>query len=300
MKLFFGARQIAVAIAGSAVALLLLPAYHVLQQRSTTTTRRIRPLLIDWENLTIQEREEFVFVQESIHNNSTHQKQVYSHLWKEYSDLGITSSSSFHPVVLFPQVKTTAKYKHKLLPFYRVLNLTLTRMPQKEEEQWFPFSVGKYNEARFHLYETDLFATGSSPRIVHMGIDLGAPVGTPVFAFTDGIVLHSGYNPAKGDYGNAIVVEHWIHRKRKLWALCGHLSNASIVHSYVGKHIQRGEIVGWIGNVHENGGWLPHVHFQLSISPPDTHDMAGVVSLEDRDMALKQYPDPRIVLGVLY
>ena len=290
MKLLFGARQIAVAMVASVVAFLF-------RQRSTTTTSGI--LWMDWESMTIQEREEFVFVQETIHNNSTHQQQVHSHLWKEYSHLGITNSSSFHPVILFPQVQTT---DHKRLPFYRVLNLTSTRMRHNDDkEERIPFSVGKYNEVRFHLYKTDLFATGSSPRIVHMGIDLGGPVGTPVFAFTHGIVRHSGYNPAKGDYGNVIVVEHWIHKQQKLlWALYGHLSNASIGHSHVGKQVRRGDIVGWIGNSHENGGWLPHVHFQLSVTPTNTHDMPGVVSLDDRDMALQQYPDPRIVLGVLY
>ena len=43
-----------------------------------------------------------------------------------------------------------------------------------------------------------------------------------------------------------------------------------------------------------------HVHFQLSIEPPDTHDMPGAVTLEDRPKALVKYPDPRYVLGMLY
>jgi hypothetical protein len=46
--------------------------------------------------------------------------------------------------------------------------------------------------------------------------------------------------------------------------------------------------------------YLPHVHFQLSIHPPESHDMPGVVSMEDRPRALIHYPDPRQVLGPLY
>jgi hypothetical protein len=44
----------------------------------------------------------------------------------------------------------------------------------------------------------------------------------------------------------------------------------------------------------------PHVHFQLSIEPPETHDMPGAVALADRNKALVQYPDPRWVLGEIY
>lgn len=43
-----------------------------------------------------------------------------------------------------------------------------------------------------------------------------------------------------------------------------------------------------------------HVHFQLCTEPPETHDMPGAVSLEDRKSALLLYPDPRCVLGMLY
>jgi len=45
---------------------------------------------------------------------------------------------------------------------------------------------------------------------------------------------------------------------------------------------------------------MPHVHFQLSLYPPETHDMPGVVTPKDRAEALLKYPDPRLVLGELY
>eukprot|EP00966_Prymnesium_polylepis_P148582 3432355-Prymnesium_polylepis.1 len=55
-----------------------------------------------------------------------------------------------------------------------------------------------------------------------------------------------------------------------------------------------------MGGVHENGGWPSHVHFQLSVVRPETHDMPGVVSASQHHAALKRYPDPRMVLGPLY
>ena len=54
-----------------------------------------------------------------------------------------------------------------------------------------------------------------SRRTVHVGIDIGAPINTPIYAFTDGIIHSVGYNPAIGDYGNVIVIQH----NKKLFCL---------------------------------------------------------------------------------
>ena len=55
-----------------------------------------------------------------------------------------------------------------------------------------------------------------------------------------------------------------------------------------------------MGDKHENGGWESHLHFQLSIIEPKTHDMPGVIDPNEREMALINYPDPRLVLGPIY
>ena len=68
----------------------------------------------------------------------------------------------------------------------------------------------------------------------------------------------------------------------------------------VGQKISGGEVICWIGDRHENGGWDPHLHFQLSWSDPGTHDMPGVVNPADREEALAKYPDPRMVMGPIY
>jgi murein DD-endopeptidase MepM/ murein hydrolase activator NlpD len=69
-----------------------------------------------------------------------------------------------------------------------------------------------------------------------------------------------------------------------------------------GLAVTKGQVIGRVGDVYENGGWnAPHVHFQLSMNPPDQpHDMPGASSVEDRPKALLQYPDPRYVLGPIY
>ena len=68
-----------------------------------------------------------------------------------------------------------------------------------------------------------------------------------------------------------------------------------------GTPIQKGQVIGGIGDSHENGGWwAPHCHFQVSMRPPVTHDMPGACSAEDRMTALYEYFDPRYILGQIY
>ena len=160
------------------------------------------------------------------------------------------------------------------------------------------YGVGKYNEHRPGMYTGDLFE--DKARTVHMGIDIGCPVGTPVYAFDDGVILHQGYNSAPFDYGHVIVTEHIDKDGSKFWVLLGHLSKTSLQRHSTADPFKKGDLLGWIGASSENGGWNPHLHIQLSTVHPLTHDLPGVVSLLDRNNALKQYPDPRCILGNIY
>ncbi len=175
---------------------------------------------------------------------------------------------------------------------YTVLDLSVNPwIPSKTE-----FSIGKYDEVRPDMYVTPIF---KGIRNIHVGIDINGPIGTPCMAFTDGIISHFGYNPEPGDYGNVIILQHNI-SGMDIWALYGHLSSESIEGKSVGQKVGRGETIAWFGPENQNGGWEPHLHFQLSLIEPRTHDLPGVVSSEDRIQALRAYPDPRIILGPLY
>ena len=134
---------------------------------------------------------------------------------------------------------------------------------------------------------------------MHIGVDIGGAVGTPVHAVHEGVVHSCGYNAAAGDYGHVIVITHEINGLH-VWALHGHLSAASIVGRAAGQRVRGGERLGWLGDEGENGGWPPHVHYQLALEEPATHDMPGVVARSKHVEALRIYPDPRGVLGALY
>lgn len=200
----------------------------------------------------------------------------------------------------------------------------LFNIPSKTAQKKY-FTVGRYDEYRVDMYTSDLFDDGS--RNLHIGIDLGAPVGYPIYSFWDGNVHSLGYNDAWGDYGYVIVIEYDIptpallqstdseilntltecdnnedctKERTKIWVLYGHLSS-SILKKKVGQPVKRGQMIGRLGDVHENGGWgMPHVHIAVSMTEPPTHDMPGTVRLVDRARALVDYPDPRLILGKLY
>ena len=163
-----------------------------------------------------------------------------------------------------------------------------------------PFGIGRYNEKRLGMYETELFKGSGSPRNIHMGVDIGAPVGTPVHAFADGEVFLFAYNPAAGDYGYTVITKHENIAGETLYALHGHLGARSVEGKAVGQAIKRGEVIAWVGDRHENGGWNPHLHFQLSRVAPAVCDMPGAVNEESLPEALRTYPDPRLVLGPIY
>ncbi|MCH2259207.1 MAG: peptidoglycan DD-metalloendopeptidase family protein [Candidatus Thalassarchaeum betae] len=189
------------------------------------------------------------------------------------------STQDYHPVVHLPEE-------------YTILNLSGGTWTPPETE----YSVGKYDEVRPNLYNTNLFG---GTRNIHMGIDIGGPMGTPCMTFMDGEISHYGYNPEPGDYGNVVITKHDI-GGAPVWALYGHLDAASIQGKTVGQKVSSGEVIARFGSYAENGGWEPHLHFQLSLIEPETHDLPGVVAPEDREQALLDYPDPRLVLGPLY
>lgn len=166
------------------------------------------------------------------------------------------------------------------------------------------YTIGRYHERRPQIYQTSLFGPqGSSPRFIHMGLDLGAPAETPVYAWADGLIYAQGVLSEPGDYGHSLVTQHEVTLEGErvvLWSLYGHLSAASVGLKRVGERVRAGEVLGALGDVHENGGWPPHLHFQLSVSAPQGHDLPGVVSEAEEREALWRYPDPRLVCGALY
>ena len=86
----------------------------------------------------------------------------------------------------------------------------------------------------------------------HMGIDIAAPVGTPIFASAAGRVISSGWNA--GGYGNLVVIEHsdgsltyYAHNKRNIVVK--------------GQFVERGQLIAEVGSTGFSTG--PHLHFEI-------------------------------------
>ena len=98
---------------------------------------------------------------------------------------------------------------------------------------------------------TDPFRGGAAR---HQGIDLAAPVGTPIYDTADGTISEAGYN--SGGYGNLIKVDHG----RGIETRYGHLS-AVLVRP--GQRITRGQVIGRMGSTGRSTG--SHLHYEVRI-----------------------------------
>lgn len=194
------------------------------------------------------------------------------------------SQYHFHPVILLPSN-------------YEVYDFTKGYDPNRKLNS--PFGIGKYDEQRVGMYTTEMYTKSPELRNIHMGIDIGAPAGTPVHAFYAGEVFLTANNHQEGDYGYTLITKHILH-DTPLFVLHGHLSAKSIEGKKPGQKFQAGEVIAWLGEKHENGGWNPHLHFQVSLEKPEVCDMPGVVSESQREKAKRIYLDPQCILGKLY
>jgi LysM repeat protein len=86
------------------------------------------------------------------------------------------------------------------------------------------------------------------------GIDIGAPVGTPIFAAASGRVLISRSGGWNGGYGNYIVIEH----SNGTQTLYAHNSKNI---AFAGAEVIQGQIIGYVGATGKATG--PHVHFEI-------------------------------------
>jgi murein DD-endopeptidase MepM/ murein hydrolase activator NlpD len=89
---------------------------------------------------------------------------------------------------------------------------------------------------------------------MHNGIDVYAPLGTPVIAADSGQILKAEYD---GGYGYSILVYHG----GGVATLYAHLSGFNVS---VGQFVQRGQIIGYVGNTGYTTGY--HLHFEVRIN----------------------------------
>jgi murein DD-endopeptidase MepM/ murein hydrolase activator NlpD len=95
----------------------------------------------------------------------------------------------------------------------------------------------------------------SSYRHFHTGVDIAAPLGTPVMAAADGLVVAVGHTSI--GYGNFVIIAHG----GGVATLYGHLLQTS---ASVGDRVVRGRVIGLEGSTGFSTG--PHLHFELRVN----------------------------------
>lgn len=97
------------------------------------------------------------------------------------------------------------------------------------------------------------FSPSSGGTRPHMGIDISAPIGTPIVAPADGIVLSAG---REAEYGLLICVDHG----HGFTTMYGHLKGIRVK---PGDRVKTGEMLGTVGTTGNTTG--PHLHYEVRI-----------------------------------
>ncbi len=103
----------------------------------------------------------------------------------------------------------------------------------------------------FGAFRVSASSGGSRP---HAGIDIGAPVGTPVIAPADGTVLSAG---REGEYGRLICLDHG----NGYTTAFGHLNEMQVK---AGEKVRAGQILGTVGRSGITTG--PHLHYEVRLN----------------------------------
>jgi len=155
---------------------------------------------------------------------------------------------------------------------------------------------GGYLEERFFYTNKTLYGEGANARCVHLGTDVWVRPGTSIYAPLDGKVHSMAYNNKMLDYGFTIILEHQL-GLNTLYSLYGHLNQWHVSRLAPSKFVAAGEKLCEVGDYPDNGGWPPHLHFQLIHNlENNVGDYVGVCSKEKLSFYSANCPDGTVFL----
>jgi murein DD-endopeptidase MepM/ murein hydrolase activator NlpD len=113
-----------------------------------------------------------------------------------------------------------------------------------------------------YRYGGDFFAD-----TIHTGVDIPAPMRTPVLAAGPGKVIEAGYGLYRGGedvtdpYGIAVAIQHdFGYQNQKIFTLYGHLDETIVQE---GQWVDTGQVIGYVGQTGRVTG--PHLHFEVRL-----------------------------------
>lgn len=107
-----------------------------------------------------------------------------------------------------------------------------------------------------------------APNIVHTGVDIPAPEGTPILAAGPGTVVWAGWglfteapDNKEDPYGLAVALRHdFGYKGEQLYTIYAHMSKVAAI---LGQHVETGEQLGLVGSTGATTG--PHLHFEVRL-----------------------------------
>jgi len=221
------------------------------------------------------------------------------------------NATGFHQVVKFNkdkhalgQLDLSASNVAFNAEVYNNMEVFTAFINQKLHKQKADYLIGGYGEQRSMYLRSALFDGNNhsseglvdEPRSIHLGTDVWAAVGTPVYAPLGGMVHSVANNNQFGDYGGTIILQHQIDMFN-FYTLYGHLSANSVAQVRSGQFITRGEHFASFGDIEENGHWPPHLHFQIITDIGNWEgDYPGVCKQSEAVTYLENCPDPDLFL----
>ncbi len=160
------------------------------------------------------------------------------------------------------------------------------------------YGIGRYNEARLLYAGSQYGEPSGESRTVHIAMDLFLKPGTQILAPLDGKVHSLKNNDLPLDNGPTIILEHTIdNTDLRFYTLYAHLTKESLLDLMKGDKVRKGQKIANVGTYPSNGGWPPHLHFQLIVDMLDKEgDFFGVAPANMREVWLSISPDPNIIL----
>lgn len=117
--------------------------------------------------------------------------------------------------------------------------------------------------AGFGYRESPLFP---GKREFHGGIDIGAPLGAPIYAASSGSVVYAG--PASG-FGNEVILQH----AGNVETVYGHMERILVT---AGSPVAVGQPIALVGSEGESTG--PHLHFEVHVNGSLTDPLPWLIA----------------------
>ena len=121
------------------------------------------------------------------------------------------------------------------------------------------------------VFENFRFTSGFGQRWgrLHAGTDFAGPIGTPIHATADGVVVHAGWSSG---YGRLIKIQHEFGIETRY----AHLNQIRVE---VGQRVSRGDRIGDMGNSGRSTG--PHLHYEVRVGGNPVNPMIYIRAGED-------------------